>query len=527
MKGVRTHNTTRPPTRPDLQTPPHPAPPPLRPTPHHITGKDFVPSAYTCATCPDANMEFIVATAGAAPQCVCKAGYTITGQESVGHQFCYKHSPSKSGSSNKVEFNAVQENYFLEPVLGENSLSVDSTTFDHYYSNAASKCEFLSGMNSEGLKACQTLANLCVMQMYDKDSTACSEFDQVVVSNRDSDYHDQQGWKLGAPWLYYSDSPETILADKNIKMQMSFTKLIGFTNIMTYKLAKFSLNGTFVGMEDLGTQFSYCGTASPNTEIGGGSTSSTKFLKFGTSQREEYTCDLQLLAREEMFFYDMYVVDEGSDSSADCDGFREGGLCLYPVPVLHRNFVDGSDFPNLNNYMVDEGDDEYTRRFFLFDNMSGRGNNGLEVIRYAKRIVLRTSITTQDTSKIHPPILTIEYYERKPSAYADRGTNKEEVDLIGDKVMLAEDVLVFKTEYTMNTDEFWSNTDILIGFVSAVAGMLWMVRIRNWQNRTNKIGGSGGEEQVGMMYMLHVVMLFAHTFVVVFFPFVFCMCAYW
>ena len=45
-------------------------------------------------------------------------------------------------------------------------------------------------------------------------------------------------------------------------------------------------------------------------------------------------------------------------------------------------------------------------------------------------------------------------------------------------------------------------------------------------SRTQKIG-AGEAEQAGTNYLVHILMLLAHTFVVVFFPFVFCMSAYW
>ncbi len=84
---------------------------------------------------------------------------------------------------------------------------------------------------------------------------------------------------------------------------------------------------------------------------------------FGLSYRREYSCEPKNLLEEEMFLYDMYLVEESSDS---CDGDPSISDCLYPVPVLIRNLVKVNQFPNFNQ--PDGMDDVYTRRFFLFDN---------------------------------------------------------------------------------------------------------------------------------------------------------------
>ena len=88
-------------------------------------------------------------------------------------------------------------------------------------------------------------------------------------------------------------------------------------------------------------------------------------------------------------------------------------------------------------------------------------------------------IQKQDPSKIYPPTLTIEYVERKPSAWTDRASSDT-------AEAMALDTLVFKAEYTMETTEFWRNVEILIGFVSAIAGVLWLLRFRNWQTRNQR-----------------------------------------
>ena len=46
------------------------------------------------------------------------------------------------------------------------------------------------------------------------------------------------------------------------------------------------------------------------------------------------------------------------------------------------------------------------------------------MIRYAKSIVIQNMIQRNNPNKIYPPTLTIEYVERKPSAWADRASSE-------------------------------------------------------------------------------------------------------
>ncbi|CAN0003972.1 unnamed protein product [Choristocarpus tenellus] len=48
----------------------------------------------------------------------------------------------------------------------------------------------------------------------------------------------------------------------------------------------------------------------PLTSEGGGDSRSTKYLKFGHSMSDDFTCDLSSLLGKETFFYDPYIVDK-------------------------------------------------------------------------------------------------------------------------------------------------------------------------------------------------------------------------
>lgn len=74
------------------------------------------------------------------------------------------------------------------------------------------------------------------------------------------------GWKQGLPWLYYQRSAAEVLNDaKRVKLRVSFgyeNPKIGIFNKLTYKLARFDLEGNFYGFETLTDQLLLCKTSS-------------------------------------------------------------------------------------------------------------------------------------------------------------------------------------------------------------------------------------------------------------------------
>jgi hypothetical protein len=86
---------------------------------------------------------------------------------------------------------------------------------------------------------------------------ACRLFKNLTttsLTNANLFYNDN-GWKTNLPWLYYErSSGEILFQSKRVKMRVSFgyeNKAIGIINKLTYKLAKYDLEGNFYGFETL------------------------------------------------------------------------------------------------------------------------------------------------------------------------------------------------------------------------------------------------------------------------------------
>jgi meckelin len=313
-------------------------------------GAVFTADPTTCASCPDPRMFFDTDYS-----CKCADGFLITGEAAVGPQSCIERYPSVASGYSKVVFS--------DPVRtgaaangDTRGFTLESITFSHYYLKAASSCEFFRWASGESLQSCQVLGNLCVMNMYDEDSAACKQL-LAISQRRLITYHSQEEWKQTLPWLYYANEANDVINDRGLTMKMDFNSEDNFSTAISFKLAKYKLDGSFVGMEDVSNQFEYCTDSNNGGDL--------EWTMFGKGYRVEYSCDIEKLLNIEMFFYDMYVVDNGPEA---CKRDPIDSVCLYPVPVLNRNFVEKGGFPNMNQNVLDEVNDRYTRRFFLFDN---------------------------------------------------------------------------------------------------------------------------------------------------------------
>ena len=118
-----------------------------------------------------------------------------------------------------------------------------------------------------------------------------------------------------------------------------------------FRLAKYALDGVFLGWENMTTQIFLC----PMTEE-----HSRRFRRVGLGLVEKCEIDLEALVNQYIdlpninYFYELYLVDYNDD--------------LIDVPVLIDNYLDESDtYPNR---LSSKDDWRLVRRFFLYENVS-------------------------------------------------------------------------------------------------------------------------------------------------------------
>eukprot|EP00656_Telonema_subtile_P001542 TRINITY_DN1067_c0_g2_i4.p1 TRINITY_DN1067_c0_g2~~TRINITY_DN1067_c0_g2_i4.p1 ORF type:complete len:632 (+),score=90.68 TRINITY_DN1067_c0_g2_i4:47-1897(+) len=331
-----------------------------------------------CTACPDPLMQ---ATAGT---CACSSAYTQVNDRCL-------HSETYASILLSYPVSTAYTVTYPDVVsaAGTTTSSVTSAVFEQWFYEAGVKCQ--RGLAPEW---CQMLANMCVLQMYLKTASSCALFISLTST---TEVHGFTGWTTGVGFLYYAVT--THLADTtSITTQYSYQKVgVPYTDTISMRFARFAFNGTFLGWQNLTTQLALCG---------GDFDAQMKWTSFGTWKRIACNIDInRFINGNDTEFMDPYFVNE--------DG------TLYPMPVIVANYVAGGAKPQdkFSEFYYQEtfgATAALTRRFFLYDNLSGRTgvyNATPSVVRIIKTAGIL--ISTQDLlpSDLHPPRLVIQYHE--------------------------------------------------------------------------------------------------------------------
>jgi len=489
---------------------------------------------YTCQRCPP-NMVF---DEDGVCECVAGGEWVPTGVAELGELRCVDADDADDvlreapeGLATAVTFSDV-----ITTVGSTSTSSVSvapSLTFKHIFLRAATHC--FAYQTPDDLASCSALANLCVLQHYNPLARVCALYTKLA-DQRAASINGWAGWPLHMPFIQYaaSTSATGILSSAALTQTMSFDAgtQAGTFEFMEFRLVRWALNGTFLGIEELGWQFIYCGGGSQ-----GGITSRPRWLKFGVSYSADIACDLRsLLGSGEPELYELYIVDaarakelaqasasDGGDAIAADDVTGLGAsiavnadalpTSLYPVPFRDENLeLAGDERPN-ENLEGDTSDDVLGRRFFLYDTVSGVSEAGkaTKVIRYADAITLQISSQDSEPSKILPPVLSIHYAERQPSQF-------EAVP------KLAQVTFRMEVQYTTDVSTFWATATAFFAICMILVALLCMVRCFNWQRRATRVA----EERIFDLRMLvRGVVYFAGSFGTILFWYVLLFSMYW
>ncbi|CAE7756114.1 Tmem67, partial [Symbiodinium sp. KB8] len=531
----------------------------------------FAASAYDCRACPDPTMEL-----SASGECSCPSGSTrVAGVEGVGADYCVPTdglaalttlgvAPSDASS---VVFRAVELPaaasaaaatndapasitlstgvVVSNPLAGLAAVSgVTSLPVRYHYPRAATGC--LSWRGQASSPRCHALANLCVLALLDPAAAPCILF-RLMAASREGARAGWQGWTRSLPLLQYAD-PAAALGSTALTQEMSFDDTVRAASEDTIRvvLASFALNGTFLGLVPMKRQLAYCGSAAPAAVALSGSTSSRtgvsdfddpEWTRFGYGITMAVGCNLAGLLRDgsdvnSTVFYEPYFVDVASSlalSKATTDGSGLSGtsaplsadppLALYPMPVRIVNYraADGGT-PNADAYSpgAETGDDVLSRRFFLYDRVSGLSTASAagtpQILRYARRLVL--SMRAQDTSraKLLVPVLTVEYRERR----AD--------DVVADTDGLGRDEVEFRVLYEAEQSQYWTAAVVMFAIGQTLAVGFAVLRMFNWNRRSVRTTEEGG---LSLIVLGRFLVYLAHGYAHAAFWVAVVLCAYW
>jgi meckelin len=455
-----------------------------------IAGRFYSGNNYQCRSCPDPLMTMSVT--GDVYGCTCPSGYSRTGVSSIGELECIL--------TTKATAFIGQESLATQVEYGRttgSTTTVTSLIMQHYFTKSAAHCKYY-GSTSDN-KYCQALANLCVLQLYDDASTACSTFEEIVTNRNNNFEHNIQNWLVGMPWLLFKQSQDVcfnLLITSKVKLNEYH---------MQYSLAVYTLNGTFVGYKELQTIFQYCTRLSPLSGEGGGAGADTRWQYFGSTKKLDYECNLNSLLDNEQYFYELYYYMHSSDK-------------YLSVPIRISNIIYGDEQPNANlpTFLCDDTD-LLVKRFFLSDIVSGISDSAEdpEVIRYASKITLETSISDSINGIIYSPVLSITYAESSTDTWSV-GAHAENIGAYS-----------VESRTTMEMENFES---IFNGFFIAACvfcGLSFLLSYSNWAARnTRSFNGMGSSTQLDVNWLFNVLLLAGNSWVKIMFPFTLVICGY-
>lgn len=437
---------------------------------------------YACVSCDDPNAN-ITATG----TCECAVGYRAAGLPELSNAglgvVCLPVGGVTTVTASYPEAGAAATEFrWLDPAPGTPPrgpgyvLTLTSRVTQHLYLQAAVGCHSAQPGSSAGVRACQALANLCVLALYAPSHPACGLYTQLANVRRLNP-------ALATPTLLHDLQGDAVKSDGSLKRQMSFGSPVtpaslgagspaaaasiagaGASDSLEVILAAYALNGTFLGLQRLTDQLHYCGTPSGAlsaraaglsalasrdrvlTGLGASGNGGPSWLRFGASSSVTLQCDLTSLALTadngaEMVLFDAYIRDAAADGpiaaaavsaalGTSSAWFRPGAgarrvappVTLVPMPVRLMNYrsADGSR-PNDNGNVKDEVNDVFVRRFTLWDAASGTTDTGAppQVIRYAASLTISVPLRAASDGRLAfmaPPILTINYTERLATA---------------------------------------------------------------------------------------------------------------
>ena len=266
-----------------------------------------------------------------------------------------------------------------------------SVIFEAYFQESGARCKFYR--TNADLEACQRTANLCVLVDYDDDHPACEVYDNVHKDRREE--WDDVSWdweaRLSVALLREGSHLRHFDSDAD---ELRYGKKAWYVRLYAVRARQVRPQRH---VPRLGER------RKPVRVLHADSQQARRvdqvWVRILKDVRVQLVQNPRQLSRA--VFYDPYLVDYGNSEK------------LFPVPVRVVNLRKRGRFPNVNEVPQDEEDDVYVRRFFLYDQISSKESvkEGPKLVRYAKKIVVTTSVQESAPSRILPPVIQIEYEE--------------------------------------------------------------------------------------------------------------------
>lgn len=436
-----------------------------------------------CISCPDIqNMVSVYSNNKYSCQCQTAKGYQSIPQ---GGQ-CVMDSGMALVQSN-YKNNPFSVNYLdlVSPSGASTSALLQTSDFFSTY-----LYESMVDCYAYDMIACELLSNLCVLGMYDTSSAACSAY-IAIAQTRAFISKTLYDYPKSLPYLYYGlighqSAESTASQIPNIKVDISSGSGI---SSLPFVLAVYNSTGYFLGFQNLTNQFMLCESDY---------SSKLAWLKVGVNYQIQCSINLNSLifSNYTNYFYDLFITETTGN--------------LFPVPVRIYNYRLNNAKVNMKSSFDTYSDNQFTRRFFLFDFTSGWQGGKLKYIRIPTSINFWI-ITGSSSGTIQVPIMDIQYSDRDVSSISS-----------DDASIYSTPLFTFSSAYSMSLTDFWQSIRIVFAVIGVLGGMFALYQSRNWGHRN-----LGASDSIDVKFLFRTVLFLSGCLGPLAFWFTFAVCAYW
>lgn len=316
-----------------------------------------------CVPCPDPRQG-----KDSYGNCICPDGYIspIISQVTLTNVCIHSSSSAElSVSPDAQEADVFDENGAL---IG----NCQSEYTNEHLATTAFRCR-----NNKNITACQHLANMCVMQLYGTVYSACRLYTEFLAEHERVSESKDENWRLNFPWIVYATSGSQLREDTQFTQRIAFNpKGSSAISRLDLWVAKFTVNGTFLGIDNLLPSFFLCPKATFEQV--------NDFSRIGANLKYDCDFDLRELIEGETIFYELFVMN--SDNK------------LIDVPVYIQNPSSATNV-------------EFVRRFYMYDNTGILNciDEQRNFVRFARSIHLGITLQPSEKERIYRPVLEIKY----------------------------------------------------------------------------------------------------------------------
>jgi meckelin len=348
-------------------------------------------SAFTCAACSGGSQFEAAASA-----CTCSASGTflVRRQSRDGGDYCAASSLTSSllssGSTGATTATPVNVDN-----SGRNGPAVPSFVMQSLAVPAALACA------SRNATACQLLANLCALALYDGAAAPCVLHQRLRLAEGCAGI-DNCERPSTVPWLSYLRSSGAVFDQTTVRMRVSLRPLAGYVHDLRFVLFEYDAFGALLARRRLVDDLSLC-------DVPGAFARDFFFVGrrnfVGCNVNLRYFLQAGATLAEPTRLYELFLED--SDGS------------LVPVPVV-VDATPGSLVPESieSPFLRRAASTDQTpvpgawrRRFFLVDNVAARATRDSVPahLTYARRVSLTVQLRDSGAANIFVPVLTVQY----------------------------------------------------------------------------------------------------------------------